>query len=92
MDDVSPRRTMPLRDTTHAVETRQIEIWRSLSTVQVAQLVSGASRAVRILALAGLRARFPAASEDELTARLAAVTLGQAIAQRVYPQVSNLDM
>jgi hypothetical protein len=92
MDDLRAHHTRPLRDTTVAMEARQIEIWRSLSTVQIAEVVSGASRAVRTLALAGLRARFPAASEDELTARLAAVTLGQAMARRVYPQVANLDM
>jgi len=80
-----------VRDTTVGVEAQQIEIWRSLSTVQVAQVVSGASRAVRTLALAGLRTRFPAAAEPELTARLAAITLGPALARQVYPQLANLE-
>jgi hypothetical protein len=82
---------MPGQDTAVPAEARQIEIWRSLSTVQIAQLVAGASRAVRTLALAGLRTRFPSAAEPELTARFAALTLGQAVARQVYPQVPNLD-
>jgi hypothetical protein len=36
MGDVRPHHMMPLRDTAVAVEARQIEIWRALSTVQTA--------------------------------------------------------
>jgi hypothetical protein len=92
MVDARRRLAMPVRDTTLAAEAQQIEIWRSLSTVQVAQVVSGASRAVRTLALAGLRTRFPSAAEPELTARLAAMTLGPALAREVYPQLVCLEM
>jgi hypothetical protein len=92
MDGARPHETVPLRDTSVAAEARQIEIWRSLSTVEIAQIVAGASRAIRTLALAGLRARFPAASEHELTVRLAVVTIGRELAQKVYPEVSTLEM
>jgi hypothetical protein len=91
VDEARPPDTTPVLDTAGAVEAQQIAIWRSLSTVQIAQLVSGASRAVRILALAGLRARFPSAAEPELTARLAVITVGHAVARQAYPQVSNLE-
>jgi len=74
-------------DTSYAARQAQIRIWRSLSSVDVAELVSGASRAARTLALAGLRARHPAASERELIARLAAITLGTERARHVYPDV-----
>jgi hypothetical protein len=74
-------------DTSSAARQAQIRIWRSLSSVDVAELVSGASRAARTLALAGLRARHPAASERELIARLAAITLGTERARHLYPDV-----
>jgi hypothetical protein len=74
-------------DTSYAARRAQIRIWRSLSSVDVAELVSGASRAARTLALAGLRARHPAASERELIARLAAITIGTELARQVYPDV-----
>jgi hypothetical protein len=89
--DAQPCDAKPERDTMVGVETQQVEIWRALSTIQVAQVVSGASRAVRTLALAGLRTRFPSAAEPELTARLAAITLGPALARQVYPQLANLE-
>lgn len=92
MDGARPHETKPLRDTSVSAEARQIEIWRSLSTVEIAQLVNGASCAIRTLALAGLRARFPAASEHELTVRLAVVTIGRELAQQVYPEASTLEM
>lgn len=78
------------RDTNAAAERRQIETWRRLSTIEIGQLVAGATRAARTLALAGLRARYPQASARELTIRLAAITLGPALARRVYPELERL--
>ena len=78
------------RDTDAVAERRQIEIWRRLSTIEIAQLVGGATRAARTLALAGLRARYPHASARELTIRLAAITLGPVLARRVYPELEHL--
>jgi hypothetical protein len=91
-----PARRSPLearlsRDTDRAAEDRQIAAWRSLSTVEIGRLVAGASRAARTLALAGLRARYPSASAHELTVRLAAVTLGPALARRAYPELDDLE-
>jgi hypothetical protein len=87
-----PARVQPVHaahppDTSRPARQAQIRIWRSLSSVDVAELVSGASRAARTLALAGLRARHPAASERELIARLAAITIGPDCARQVYPDV-----
>jgi hypothetical protein len=78
------------RDTDAAAEQRQIETWRRLSTIEIAQLVAGATRAAHTLALAGLRARYPTASSRELTMRLAVITLGPALASRVYPELEHL--
>jgi hypothetical protein len=79
------------RDTDRKAEERQIVAWRSLSTVEIAGLVAGASRAARTLALAGLRARYPLASDRELTVRLAAITLGPTVARRAYPELDDLE-
>jgi hypothetical protein len=54
-------------------------------------VITGACRAVRTLALAGLRTRDPAASERELIARLADLTLGSTLARRVYPELTHLE-
>jgi hypothetical protein len=77
-------------DTTRAAERLQLMAWRSMSSVQRAQLVAGAARTVRAMALAGLRQRHPAASEPEIIARLACLTLGPPLAHRVYPHLIDL--
>ena len=74
-------------DTTRHAERLQVNAWRSMSSVQRAQLVAGAARAVRVIALAGLRQRHPDASESEIVARLALLTLGPSLAGRVYPHL-----
>lgn len=92
MDSTDRRRRAVLsRDTAPDIAAQQIEIWRRLSTVECAELVAGASRAARELALAGLRARYPAASDRELIARLAVLTFGPELARRVYPELDQLD-
>ena len=73
-------------DTDAATEERQVARWREMSSVEVASLVAGACRAARAMAMAGLRERFPEASEPELIARYAALTLGDDLARRVYPE------
>ena len=57
----------------------------------IAESAGGATRAARALALAGLRARYPAASERELVVRFAELTLGSELARRVYPELAALD-
>ncbi len=85
------RRALLSRDTDPDIEARQIETWRRMSSIEIAELVAGASRAVRDLALAGLRARHPQASERELVARYAALTLGRDLARCAYPELDHLD-
>ena len=84
------RRAVLSSDTSFDVERQVVEIWRSLSTVELFALVAGASRAARALALAGLRERFPEASDRELVARLSEITLGRELARRVYPELDRL--
>jgi len=65
----------------------QLAIWRSLSATEIAQIVVGASRAARELALAGLRHRHPELSESQLVAAYAELTLGAELARRAYPEL-----
>lgn len=71
------------RDTPRDVEALQVCAWRALSALDLARLVAGTSRAVRSLALAGIRRRHPEAGEEELVAHLAAIMLGPALAREV---------
>jgi len=86
-----PRGARLSEDTDHDAEERQFAVWRGLSTIAIAQLVAGASRAARAMALAGLRDRHPSASEHELVVRLAALELGPELARRVYPELDRFD-
>jgi hypothetical protein len=52
--------------------------------------VSGLTNATFVLARAGLRQRYPGASEGELFLRLAILTLGADLAQRAYPDARFL--
>jgi hypothetical protein len=72
-------------DTPVEVEDRQIEAWRRMSTAEKAALVSGLTNAALEMTKAGLRDRYPEASERELFLRLAVLTLGTDLADRAYP-------
>jgi hypothetical protein len=78
-------------DTSFEAETEQVRIWRSLSSVQIAELVGGAYRAARAMAMAGLRDRHPHLTDEELVPRFALLTLGSDLARRVYPGIDTAD-
>jgi hypothetical protein len=77
-------------DTSPDIERRQIERWRQMSTVEKAALISGLTDATFVLARAGVRHRYPDASQRELFLRLAVVTLGPDLAGRAYPDTLAL--
>jgi hypothetical protein len=77
-------------DTAPEIEAMQVEAWRAMTPGARLTLVSHASRSLRRLALAGLRARHPGATEIELVQRFAIQTLGPELAQRVYPDIARL--
>lgn len=87
---VEPARGVLSADTSADVEARQVRIWQGMSSVERLALVNDASRAVRTLALAGLRARHPDANDRELVARLARITLGETLARQAYPELEHL--
>ena len=87
----NPRGARLSRDTDADIERRQIASWRAASPAELARLVDDASQAVRALALAGLKARHPGATDRELVARFAAMTLGPELARRAYPELGTLE-
>ena len=91
MSNSTPPRAVLSDDTSTVAERSQFEIWRSLSTVQIAEIIVGASNALRTVAMAGLRNRYPAATDRELLVRYAALTLGPTLARRVYPEFDRFD-
>lgn len=85
--------TAPLaRDTPRDIEQRQVEAWRAMTPAAKADLIAGLSRAVRDMALAGVRHRFPDASPREHFLRLAILTLGRDLAGRAYPEIEQLGL
>jgi hypothetical protein len=77
-------------DTTADIEQRQVDAWRRLSPAERLRLVSETTRAVMGLSLAGIRRRYPQASERECFLRLAAIRLGVETTRRVYPDATLL--
>jgi len=75
------------RDTTEKAERVQVEIWRRMSDIERAQVITGACRAARAFAFAGLRSRHPDASEGMLVALYAELTAGPELARRAYPEL-----
>ena len=79
------------RDTSRQAEDLQVELWRKMSPLSKIQAVSALSRSVLLLSLAGIRQRFPEATDSECKIRLARLTLGSELAERVYPGSSELS-
>jgi len=87
----SHRSRTPLsQDTSSDIEAAQLRRWRDMSPPEKARLISGLCEAADSLALAGVRHRYPTASQRELFLRLAVLKLGRDLAQRVYPGISEL--
>ena len=71
-------------DTHPKMETLQIQLWRQASPTRKMQMMAQLNASARLLAMAGLRARFPNASESELRFKLAGLLLGEELASKVY--------
>ena len=78
-------------DTARSAQRLQVELWRRMTPLEKARVVSDTSRAVQELSLVGIRRRYPGASERECTLRLAALILGRSLASEVYPELSSLS-
>ncbi len=71
-------------------ESSQLAAFRRLSSVDRAELVATATRAVLDLALAGIRLRHPDADERECFLRLAVIRLGRTVAASIYSDLQQL--
>lgn len=71
-------------DTHPKIEALQIQLWRQASPTRKMQMVAQLNASARLLALTGLRSRFPHATETELRFKLAVLILGDDLAHKVY--------
>lgn len=76
-------------DTHPKMEALQIQLWRQASPTRKMNLLAQLNSSVRMLALAGLRAQHPQASEAELRRKLAGLLLGEELARKVYGETSH---
>jgi hypothetical protein len=78
-------------DTDAESERHQIDRWRGMSPVEKLRVVVELSATADTMALAGIRLRHPGAAAREQFLRLASLKLGRDLAQRVYPEIAQLD-
>ena len=76
-------------DTHPKMEALQIELWRQASPTHKMNMLAQLNKSARVLALTGLRAQFPQASEAELRLKLAALFLGEELARKIYGETSH---
>jgi len=76
-------------DTAPAAQRILIDRLRSLEAWRKLEMVADMNAAVRQLALAGLRRRYPDASQDVLRRRLADLVLGVDLAARAYGPIDD---
>jgi hypothetical protein len=75
-------------DTHPQIEAMQIQLWRQASPTRKMNMLAQLNASARLLALAGLRAQYPQASEAELRFKLAALLWGEELARKVYGETS----
>jgi hypothetical protein len=76
-------------DTHPRMEALQIELWRQASPTRKMNMLAQLNASVRLLALAGLRSRFPQASEGELHYKLAVSLFGEELARKACGDFSS---
>ncbi len=69
---------LPETERVHIELMRQAPAWRKL------QVMDQMNQSLRLLAMSGLRSRYPSASEERLRRLLADLLLGPQLAKRVY--------
>ena len=71
------------------METLQVQLLRTAPSWRKMEMLAGLNASARVLAMAGLRQRFPHASEAELKRRLADLLLGPELALKVLGEVED---
>ncbi len=78
-------------DTHPQMEALQIQLWRQANPTQKMNMVAQLNASARLLALTGLRSRYPQADEAELRRKLAALILGEDLARKVYGDAAHAE-
>ena len=76
-------------DTHPKMEALQIQLWRQASPTRKMNMLAQLNASARLLALTGLRSRFPQASDAELRFKLACLLFGDELAHKVYGESKN---
>ena len=74
-------------DTDPSIEKMQINRWREMTLEDKVRLFGQLCRDARIMTFAGIRSRNPGISERECLLEYARITLGDALAERAYPEL-----
>lgn len=75
---------MSFSDTSAEVAARQVEIWRSMTYAERAQVVEELNADVQRMAETGVRLRHPDATDREVFLRVAALRNGRDLSVAVY--------
>ncbi len=77
-------------DTSPKMEGLQIQLLRQASPAQKLEMLAGLNATAHMLALIGLRSRYPQAGEVEIQRRLASLLLGDELACKVYGELNDV--
>ena len=72
------------------MEALQIELLRKVSPARKMEMLAQLNASARVLAMAGLRSRFPKMTETELHRKLADLLLGQDLARKVLGEAGHV--
>jgi hypothetical protein len=78
-------------DTHPKMEALQIQLLRQASPTRKMNMLAQLNASARMLALMGLRAQYPQASEAELRRKLAGLLLGEELARKLYGETSHAE-
>lgn len=76
-------------DTHPKMEALQIQLWRQATPTRKMNMLAQLNASARLLAMAGLRSRYPNAGEAELRRRLAGLLLGDELSRKVYGEIGH---
>ena len=76
-------------DTHPKMEALQIQLWRQASPTKKMNMLAQLNASARILAMTGLRAQYPQATEEELRRKLADLQLGEELARKVFGETNG---
>ena len=76
-------------DTNPKMEALQVRLLRGVPSWRKLEMLAQLNSSARLLALSGLRQRYPQAGEGELRRRLAGLLLGEDLARKVYGKLKD---